>query len=121
VAKLAEEAAEIAEAVGGGDGARVEEEIGDLMFVAANLARHFGIDPDMAMARANAKFIRRFGHVERRLAERGRKAGEATLAEMDALWNEARRADKAASGASAAPAGQAERRFSPPRPRPESA
>jgi nucleoside triphosphate diphosphatase len=99
VAKIAEEAAEIAEPVRTGDRGRVEEELGDLMFVAANLARHFRIDPDMAMAKANAKFTRRFGHVERALAARGLKPEQSSLSEMDMLWNEAKAAEKAAGPA----------------------
>jgi ATP diphosphatase len=68
----------------------IEEEFGDLLFVMANVARHLAIDPETALRHANQKFVRRFGYVERRLAERGRTPAESTLAEMDALWDEIR-------------------------------
>ncbi len=69
----------------------VREEVGDLLFTVANLARKLEIDPEAALAAANRKFRRRFEHVERGLAARGQRLGEATLAEMDALWDEAKR------------------------------
>jgi MazG family protein len=69
---------------------RLAEEIGDLLFAVANLARKLGIDPEAALRAANDKFVRRFRHIEERLAEGGRTPAEATLAEMDALWNEAK-------------------------------
>jgi ATP diphosphatase len=72
---------------------RVEEELGDLLFVAANVARHLSIDPEAALRGANAKFVRRFRYIERRLAERGRSPAQSDLAEMDALWDEAKRAE----------------------------
>ncbi|MHA1523996.1 MAG: nucleoside triphosphate pyrophosphohydrolase [Alphaproteobacteria bacterium] len=70
------------------------EEIGDLLFVCANLARHANIDPEAALAAANRKFIRRFAHIERRLAEKGSSPENSTLAEMDALWDEAKMLEK---------------------------
>ena len=73
---------------------RVEEELGDVLFVLANIGRHLHIDPENALRRANAKFLRRFGHIERRLAEIGRTPAQSTLAEMDGLWNEAKVAEK---------------------------
>ena len=94
IAKLAEEAAELVEAVEGKDAEAREEEFGDLLFVVANLARHLKIDPEAAMRRVNAKFERRFREVERRLAERGRTPAESTLEEMDALWDAAKRAER---------------------------
>ena len=69
----------------------MREEVGDLLFTIANLARKLEIDPEAALAAANRKFRRRFEHVEQRLAARGQRLGEATLAEMDALWEEAKR------------------------------
>lgn len=75
--------------------ARIEEELGDLLFVMANVARHLKLDPEAALRRANAKFTRRFQHIECRLAELGRTPAESTLAEMDGFWDEARAADKA--------------------------
>ena len=72
----------------------MREELGDLLFVVANLARKLDVEPEDALRSANAKFVRRFEHVERRLAERGSSPGQSNLAEMDALWNEIRLADK---------------------------
>ncbi|EYD76239.1 Nucleoside triphosphate pyrophosphohydrolase MazG [Rubellimicrobium mesophilum DSM 19309] len=92
--KIAEEAREVWEARDEGAD-RVEEEMGDLLFVCANLARWLGVDPEAALRRANAKFERRFAIVEDRLKERGRTPAQSTLDEMDAIWNEVRAADKA--------------------------
>ncbi|HVG47405.1 MAG TPA: nucleoside triphosphate pyrophosphohydrolase, partial [Rubellimicrobium sp.] len=91
--KIAEEAREVWEAQAEGAD-RVEEEMGDLLLVCANLARHLGVDPEAALRRANAKFERRFGVVEDRLRERGASPAESTIEEMDAIWNEVRAADK---------------------------
>jgi len=88
--KIAEEARELIDAP---PEARAEE-YGDLLFVMANLARHLKIDPEAALRAANAKFIRRFAHIEARLAAQGRSCEAATLAEMDALWDEAKAAEK---------------------------
>ncbi|MCB1506577.1 MAG: nucleoside triphosphate pyrophosphohydrolase [Hyphomicrobiaceae bacterium] len=73
---------------------RIEEELGDLLFVMANVARHLKLDPEAALRGANEKFQRRFLHIERRLAEIGKTPAESNLAEMDKLWDEARAADK---------------------------
>jgi ATP diphosphatase len=73
---------------------RIEEELGDLLFVMANVARHLGIDPENALRRANAKFERRFAAIESKLATRGRTPAESDLAEMDALWDEAKREER---------------------------
>ncbi len=89
-AKLAEELAELDEAVEAGDADALEHELGDVLFAAANLARKLGVPPEEALRGAVSRFIARFGHVERELARRGVPHGEATLAEMDALWNEAK-------------------------------
>ena len=70
--------------------AKVEEEFGDLLFVMANVARHLKLDPEAALRGANGKFMRRFAHIERRLAEDGRTPEGSTLTEMDALWDEAK-------------------------------
>ena len=67
------------------------EELGDLLFTVANLARHLEIDPELALARANLKFRRRFARVEGLFAERHRDLGQASLAELDAAWDEAKR------------------------------
>lgn len=69
---------------------RLEDEIGDLLFVCVNLARHLKVDPEAALQRANAKFERRFRRIEALLTERGRKPHESTLEEMDALWDHAK-------------------------------
>jgi MazG family protein len=91
--KLAEELAELEEARGHNDREALTEEMGDVLFVIANLARKLGVDPEEALRRANAKFTRRFQHIERRLAEQGR-SGPQPLDDMEALWVEAKRAEK---------------------------
>lgn len=91
VDKLDEEVGELKEAVGGGaEAGNVAEEIGDLLFVAVNLARRLGVDPETALKAANRKFRRRFHHVETRLRERGKSPAQSDLEEMDALWDEAK-------------------------------
>ncbi|MEO6879311.1 MAG: MazG nucleotide pyrophosphohydrolase domain-containing protein, partial [Gemmatimonadaceae bacterium] len=67
---------------------RVEEEVGDLLFAVVNLARKAGVHPALALDKANVKFARRFGAVERIAAERGLKVGEASLEQLDAIWDE---------------------------------
>jgi MazG family protein len=94
LAKLDEELAELAEARVGGDHEALTEEMGDILFVLANLARKLNIDPEEALRRANAKFTRRFQYIERRLAEQGR-AGPQQLDELEALWVEAKRVERA--------------------------
>ena len=76
--------------------AKIEEEFGDLLFVMANVARHLQIDPEAALRAANQKFTRRFEHIERRLAEQDRLPANSTLAEMDTLWDEAKRLEREA-------------------------
>jgi len=88
--KIREEADEIEAALDRKDAEELQAETGDLLFAAVNLARHTGADPDMALRGANAKFERRFAHIERALAAKGRTLEAATLDEMDALWNEAK-------------------------------
>jgi ATP diphosphatase len=90
VAKIAEEAAELAEARETLTPEKVAEEMGDLLFVMANLARHLKVDPEAALRAANAKFTRRFARIEDWLAETGRRPDQSDLAEMDALWNRAK-------------------------------
>jgi MazG family protein len=87
--KVAEEAHEVARARG--RKAR-EHEVGDLLFAVANLARHLGVDPEDALQKANARFIARFRYIEKELARRGKTPAESTLAEMDALWEKAKKA-----------------------------
>lgn len=95
VDKIHEELAEIEEAAAGGSPERIEDEIGDLLFAAANLARHFRIDPEAALRGTNAKFERRFGAIERALTQQGRTANEASLDELERLWAEAKAAERA--------------------------
>jgi MazG family protein len=91
LAKLEEEVRELKEALAGGRAdARVGEEVGDLFFAAVNVARMLGHDPESALKGANRKFRRRFRHVEQRLREGGKRPADASLAEMDALWDEAK-------------------------------
>ena len=101
VDKIAEEARELVEARERLTGAEVFEEFGDLLFVVANLARHLRIDPEAALRAGNSKFIRRFAAIESALAARGRRPEESDLAEMDALWNAAKAAEKAKAKAGA--------------------
>ena len=91
--KLEEELAELHEARLGADQEALTEEMGDILFVMANLARKLDVDPEEALRRANAKFTRRFQHIERRLAEQGR-TGPQPLDDMEALWLEAKQAEK---------------------------
>lgn len=90
LAKIREEADEIEAALDSGDDAHIAEETGDLLFAVVNLARHAKADPEMALRATNAKFERRFAYIERTLAALGSSLEQATLAEMDALWNEAK-------------------------------
>ena len=92
--KLREEMAELIEARATMTAVEVVEEMGDLLFVMANLARHIGVDPEAALRGANAKFSRRFGKIEDWLAEAGKTPAQSDLAEMDTLWNRARAEDK---------------------------
>lgn len=93
--KIREETDEIAEALEGDDKAAIAEEIGDLLFVVANLARHVDIDPEACLAAASTKFERRFAGIEARLAEDGRKPAEASLDELEALWQQVKQAERA--------------------------
>lgn len=89
--KVSEEFQEVRAAVDSGEYSRIEEEFGDLMFSVVNAARLFGVNPENALEKTNAKFIRRFGHVEKRAKESGRLLREMTLSEMDAYWDEAKK------------------------------
>jgi MazG family protein len=90
--KLAEETAELKESLASGDrgSEKVEEEVGDLLFVGVNLARFLGLDAEIALKKANGKFAERFRAMERMAAARGQKLGGLSAAELDALWNEAK-------------------------------
>ncbi len=92
--KIVEEAREVSEARDSLTQAEVEEELGDLMFVLANLARHMNVEPEAALRAANAKFTRRFGRVEALLAERGKVPADSDLQEMDLLWDQAKQEEK---------------------------
>ena len=90
--KLDEELGELAEArAAGAPRERLEDEVGDLLFVIVNLARFLKVDPEQALRRTNRKFRERFGFVERRLKEQGRAPAGSTLEEMDALWEVSKR------------------------------
>jgi len=95
--KIREEADEIEAALERGDASELESETGDLLFAVVNMARHVGVDPEMALRGTNAKFERRFGYIERALASRGRSLSSASLEEMDSLWNEAKAEERPAS------------------------
>jgi MazG family protein len=90
IEKIAEEAREVVEA--GNDQEKRAEEIGDLLFVVANLARHLKVDPEAALRAANAKFVRRFKFIEDALEADGRSLTAASLNEMEALWQGAKKA-----------------------------
>lgn len=92
--KIAEETRELSEAHARADAGHIAEEFGDLLFVMVNLARQLDIDPEAALRGANAKFTRRFGAVEAALAAQGRGPQDSDLAEMDALWDAAKRAER---------------------------
>jgi ATP diphosphatase len=94
LAKIREEADEIEAELDGANGNRMAAEVGDLLFAVVNLARHLGADPEGVLRETNLKFERRFASIERGLAARGKTPKEATLSEMDALWDEAKTAEK---------------------------
>jgi ATP diphosphatase len=94
LAKIREEIDEVEAALDDGDAAGARAETGDLMFALVNLARHVDADPEGALRATNAKFERRFAYIERALAAEGRDCASATLAEMDALWNEAKKLER---------------------------
>ncbi len=90
-AKVKEEVAEVEEAILSGNCKDMEGEIGDLFFALINMSRLYGIDPENALERTNLKFIERFHHIERQSALIGRRMADMSLAEMDALWDEAKK------------------------------
>lgn len=95
LAKLREETAELEAEIAAGDLGKAREELGDLLFVVANLARKLDVEPEDAIRAANAKFVRRFKHIEQTLAADGRSPEQSDLAEMDALWDEAKATERA--------------------------
>ncbi|MDR6178958.1 MULTISPECIES: nucleoside triphosphate pyrophosphohydrolase [unclassified Pseudomonas] len=98
VAKIQEELDEVREAMASGQAAQVAEEVGDLLFVMVNLARHLQVDAEDALRQANAKFERRFRFIEEALKAQDRTPQEASLEEMDALWDAAKVEEKGAVG-----------------------
>jgi nucleoside triphosphate diphosphatase len=90
--KIEEELGELRAELDAGqvDQDRLHDELGDVLFAVANLARHCKVDPEAALRATNDKFERRFRHIERRLAQSGRKPSDATLEEMESLWQEAK-------------------------------
>ena len=92
--KLREELAELEAEIDAGDRAKAREELGDLLFVCANLARKLEVEPEDALRVANAKFARRFAFIEAALARTGRAPEQSDLAEMDGLWDEAKRVER---------------------------
>jgi len=95
LAKLDEELGELRSALAAdGDRRAVEEEMGDLLFAAVNVARLLNVDPESALKAANRKFRRRFAHVEGRLRERGKRPADSSLDEMESLWTEAKERER---------------------------
>jgi len=88
--KVDEELAELREAAAGGNPERIEEELGDVLFSLVNIARHLKVDPGVALTRTNAKFVKRFTHVESSMKEAGLPMDKDHLADMDRFWNELR-------------------------------
>ena len=93
--KIREEADEIEAELARAETSKAATEVGDLLFAVVNLARHFQADPETVLRQTNLKFERRFTVIERALAARGKAPLDASLAEMDALWNEAKEAEQA--------------------------
>ncbi|MDP2244139.1 nucleoside triphosphate pyrophosphohydrolase [Pseudomonas sp.] len=94
VDKVREELDEVLEAMSENDPRAIAEEVGDLLFVVTNLARHLKVDPESALRAANAKFEQRFRFIEQALREAGRAMEDCALDELDALWGEAKKLEK---------------------------
>ena len=94
--KMVEEAQELAEARDSLSVEKQTEEFGDLLFVMVNLGRHLGLDAELSLRKANAKFTRRFNYIEEKLEENSTSIEQANLEEMDAIWNEIRAIEKSA-------------------------
>jgi ATP diphosphatase len=92
--KIREEADEIEAEIVAGRRSKAGHEVGDLLFAVVNLARHVDADPESMLRATNLKFEQRFAAIERALAQRGKSPAQASLAEMDALWDEAKAAEK---------------------------
>lgn len=93
-AKVKEEIAEVETEISNGNSVDMEKEFGDLLFSLVNVARVYGINPENALEKTNQKFISRFNYVEEKSTEQGKKLKEMTLAEMDILWEEAKKLEK---------------------------
>ncbi|MDD4914795.1 MAG: nucleoside triphosphate pyrophosphohydrolase [Methylococcales bacterium] len=93
-AKVREELQEVHEAWQSGNQPHIQEEIGDLLLVTVNLARHLKVNPEIALKQATKKFTRRFNHIEHQVENAGRTLRDCQLAELDSLWNEAKRLEK---------------------------
>lgn len=93
-AKVQEEVSEVSAEITGGNQENLEQEFGDLLFSVVNAARLYGVDPENALELTNRKFISRFNHLEARAAEMGKSLREMSLAEMDAIWDEAKAAER---------------------------
>jgi MazG family protein len=91
LSKLNEEQAEISEAIASEDRDAIEDEVGDLLFMAVNISRYLKIHPELALRRANEKFRQRFTHIERSLIDQGRTLEQASIEEMEELWQQAKR------------------------------
>lgn len=91
--KLSEEIAEVQEAAETGKIHRIQDELGDVLFVAANLARKYGVDPETALEGTNRKFTKRFEYIETKIAHQGLRVSDVSLAEFDVMWEEAKAFD----------------------------
>lgn len=91
--KVDEETAEVRRAIADGDKAQIEAEFGDLLFAVVNAARLYGVNPDTALEHTNAKFIRRFSHIEACAAAQGRSVADLSLDEMEDAWQDAKTAE----------------------------
>jgi ATP diphosphatase len=98
LSKIREECDELEAEIAAGDRDLAAAEVGDLLFAVVNLARHLDLDPEATLQAANRKFERRFNAIESALADRGKRPQDSTLAEMDALWNAAKVAEKKPAG-----------------------
>lgn len=96
--KVQEELAEIHEAWQSGDQAHIQEEVGDLLLVAVNLARHLNVNPELALKQASQKFSRRFNFIEQQVAQSQRQLLDCELDELDGLWDQAKQLEKQAKG-----------------------
>ena len=96
LSKIREECDEIEAEIAAGEPGKATAEVGDLLFAVVNLARHLDADPEATLRAANEKFTRRFGSIEQAFAAEGKKPQDSTLAEMDALWDAAKEAEKTA-------------------------